>query len=500
MTETTGSTTVTYGYDSNGSLTSQSGGGSSRTQSWDARGRLSGAVVDGVTTSYTYTSDGIRSSVTENGTKVDYLIDVMTPSGYAQVVEELTSGVLAVRYTYGGGLDPIGETRSSTTSLYLSDGHSGVRQAISLAGVVLLAQRFDAYGVSVAKVGTLNTAIGYRGERYDATLGQYYLRARYYDPRQGRFTGVDPYSGNLSDPSQVMRYGYAGANPVWAMDPSGMSLSSMASGIGIVGGLSGIAFGVGSAFSSFTGKGTLWWEDFIPGWGSGRNYALDMAAGDYGSAAFNGTLGILDLIGIGWAGTFLRNSRIARLASNSALGRIASQASAGAQRTSARLFDIFVTRLLDGAEMLSSVGAKSFDSTMIIPNVGRFESFLNSFGIRLVEDGSGSVRLLPNTYAGTVPLDQSSGFIGEIIFRRVAANEEHRVIGQPYTMLHELIHGLHLTLIGRAGGPSMRAWAAPEAEQFVYDVMRLFFWDGLTEAQKRHAANYARREGATNIW
>jgi RHS repeat-associated protein/fimbrial isopeptide formation D2 family protein/uncharacterized repeat protein (TIGR01451 family) len=248
VSEVTGSKTTTFAYDKNGSLTSQSqsGGGSTRTQSWDSRGRMSGATVDGVTTSYNYTPDGIRSSVTENGTKVDYIIDSMTPSGYAQVVEELASGVLGVRYTYGASLDPTTETRSGVTSIYLADGHSGVRQAINLLGAVILAQRFDAYGVSMAKTGSLVTPIGYRGERFDGTLGQYYLRARFYDPRQGRFTGMDPHMGNMRDPSQVMRYGYAGANPIGAMDPSGrMSLLgiSVRIGIGFLGGITGSILG-----------------------------------------------------------------------------------------------------------------------------------------------------------------------------------------------------------------------------------------------------------------
>jgi RHS repeat-associated protein len=251
LTETTGSTTINYGYDDNGSLITQNGNGSSRTQAWDVRGRLQSAVVDGVLTSYGYTSDGIRSRVSVDGVTADYIVDSMTPSGYAQVVEELASGVLAVRYTYGASLDPISETRSGVTSVYLADGHSGVRQAVNLSGAVILAQRFDAYGVSVVKAGTLATPIGYRGERFDATLGQYYLRARYYDPRSGRFTSVDPYQGNYGDTSQAMRYGYAGANPIWASDPSGM-WSAVSVSIS-VGALVGFGYGAYRGYQS-TGK------------------------------------------------------------------------------------------------------------------------------------------------------------------------------------------------------------------------------------------------------
>jgi RHS repeat-associated protein len=290
LTETTGSTTINYGYDDNGSLITQNGNGSSRTQAWDLRGRLQSAVVDGVTTSYAYTSDGIRSRVSVDGVTTDYIVDSMTPSGYVQVVEELASGVLAVRYTYGASLDPISETRNGSTSVYLADGHSGVRQAINLAGAVLMAQRFDAYGVSVAKVGTLNTPIGYRGERFDSTLGQYYLRARYYDPRQGRFTGMDPFHGNYGDTSQAMRYGYAGANPIWGMDPSGLfSVGQISMATGIVGGVIGAGIG---AYSGYRQSGTLFsWTTlgyaalgFFVGFGVGFTIGYTAATLGLGSA------------------------------------------------------------------------------------------------------------------------------------------------------------------------------------------------------------------------
>jgi RHS repeat-associated protein len=247
LTETTGTTTIEYGYDSNGSLITQTG----RTQSWDLRGRLSGATVDGTTTSYRYTPDGIRSSVTEGSTTIDYIIDGMTPSGYQQVVEERDgSGLLVVRYTYGASLDPISEARGGTSALYLGDGHSGVRQAIDLLGAVVLAQRFDAFGVSMRRDG-LAKPIGYRGERFDTTPGQYYLRARYYDPRSGRFTGVDPFAGNMSDPLQLMRYGYAAGNPILNQDPTGQFL--LGAGIGILAGI-GVAYG-GHAVATWTKGG-----------------------------------------------------------------------------------------------------------------------------------------------------------------------------------------------------------------------------------------------------
>jgi RHS repeat-associated protein len=66
------------------------------------------------------------------------------------------------------------------------------------------------------------TNLLYTGEQYDANLQQYYLRARYYNPSNGRFNQLDPFAGNYSDPQSLHKYLYCHANPVNAIDPSGM--------------------------------------------------------------------------------------------------------------------------------------------------------------------------------------------------------------------------------------------------------------------------------------
>jgi len=43
------------------------------------------------------------------------------------------------------------------------------------------------------------TNLLYTGEQFDTGLQQYYLRARYYNPSNGRFNRLDPYSGNSAE-------------------------------------------------------------------------------------------------------------------------------------------------------------------------------------------------------------------------------------------------------------------------------------------------------------
>jgi hypothetical protein len=49
----------------------------------------------------------------------------------------------------------------------------------------------------------------------------YYLRARYYQPSQGRFWTMDTYQGDQEDPLSLHKYLYAGDDPVDNDDPSG---------------------------------------------------------------------------------------------------------------------------------------------------------------------------------------------------------------------------------------------------------------------------------------
>jgi YD repeat-containing protein len=110
--------TATYGYDDNGSLTSRTNtSGDSLTQTWSLRNRLAGATVvrSGVTTntSYLYDDSGIRVGTTENGTTRLLLIDGMTPNGYAQVVEEYSSGgILLASFVYG--MEPLSQSPGPT--------------------------------------------------------------------------------------------------------------------------------------------------------------------------------------------------------------------------------------------------------------------------------------------------------------------------------------------------------------------------------------------------
>ncbi|MFL6313354.1 MAG: RHS repeat-associated core domain-containing protein [Terriglobales bacterium] len=81
---------------------------------------------------------------------------------------------------------------------------------------------FDAFGNLIAAAGTTPNNYLYSGEQFDNALHLYNLRARYLNPSTGAFLTRDPYEGIFRDPNTLHPYAYVNANPVNAIDPTGL--------------------------------------------------------------------------------------------------------------------------------------------------------------------------------------------------------------------------------------------------------------------------------------
>jgi len=84
------------------------------------------------------------------------------------------------------------------------------------------AYAYDAFENLRGQAGELLNRILYTGQQYDQEMGQYYLRARYYNPVVGRFTQEDVYRGD-----GLNLYAYCANNPVTYYDPSGYSTDNI---------------------------------------------------------------------------------------------------------------------------------------------------------------------------------------------------------------------------------------------------------------------------------
>ena len=205
-------------YDANGNTTNSV----SVPYRYDVENRLvdynNGAVT------LAYNGDGIRMVKNVGGQVTYFLVDDRNPSGYAQVLEEITAYVGATNLTkvYAYGLDLISQRQPGVaTNYYGYDGHGSVRFLLNLTGGITDTYVYDAYGTLITFSGNTDNNYLYCGEQYDPQLKFYYLRARYLNPDTGRFWTLDTTEGDNEDPLSLHKYLYCHDNPVNMTDPSG---------------------------------------------------------------------------------------------------------------------------------------------------------------------------------------------------------------------------------------------------------------------------------------
>jgi RHS repeat-associated protein len=206
-------------YDPNGNTLTTAG----KTFAYDFENRLKSMTEGSVAVTIEYDADGNRVAKTVNGVTTRYLVDDLNPTGYAQVVEEVTNGAVSRQYTYG--LQRISQTQQIanawTPTFYGYDGGGTVRLLTDSTGTVTDTYDYDAWGNTVNITGSTPNVFLYRGEQYDSDFGLQYLRTRYFNPVTGRFLTRDPAVGQPAIPSTFQKYLYAAADPANRIDPSG---------------------------------------------------------------------------------------------------------------------------------------------------------------------------------------------------------------------------------------------------------------------------------------
>ncbi len=280
---------IHYEYDAHGSVTKKVTSGSSESvvdYSYDLQNRLITAstttVTGGVTSvelvKYFYSQLGSRSrtetKTTVNGTSSDvttnvFLVDSFNLTGFSQVMEESPAVGAPLTRSYILADEILAQTNvengDAETLHLLKDGHGSTRQLADANGVIVDSYAFDAFGVFLGdSISASNkTRLLYSGEYLDQETGQYNLRARQYDPANGRFTAADSFGGVQEDPVSLHRYTYTANDPVNHIDPSGnFSMGEVMTSIAIMGTLALIAgyalLGVGLAVNGDSPDAAIW--------------------------------------------------------------------------------------------------------------------------------------------------------------------------------------------------------------------------------------------------
>lgn len=210
------STTYTLNYDGIGNPLSDG----NRAYTWRNSRELATLTQNGVTWSYTYNSDGIRTQRTNGTTTYSYIYNGGT-------LTQMTVGTDTLYFAYGSS-GPVAVTYNGTTYYYATNIQGDIIAILDSTGAAVVTYTYDAWGNILSTSGTLATTLGtanplrYRGYVYDPETGLYYLQSRYYNPEWGRFTNADSLVSTGQGVLGNNMYAYCRNNPVRRVDVSGM--------------------------------------------------------------------------------------------------------------------------------------------------------------------------------------------------------------------------------------------------------------------------------------
>jgi RHS repeat-associated protein len=187
---------------------------------WDFEDRLVKVTkADGTVVENVYDVDGVLVRTSVNGVATDLLVD--TSGGLSHVVAEIDgNGAVSVLYVRAGDM-LLEEVRGGVAKMYEADGLGSVRGLLDVSGAKTDAYVYEAFGETLSHSGGDDNPYQFAGERYVDSVGMYQNRARWLDPKTGRFVSVDPEEGDDGRPTTFNPYIYVAGNPATYTDATG---------------------------------------------------------------------------------------------------------------------------------------------------------------------------------------------------------------------------------------------------------------------------------------
>jgi RHS repeat-associated protein len=211
----TNTSTSTFTYDPNGNVIAKSDAAGTTRYNWDFENRLKQVTLpNGNTVAYKYDALGRRVQRAPSvGVSTNFVYDG------SEVIKDLNSDGSAVDYVNGPGIDNklrLTDSRLSGPLYFLQDHLGSTTGLTNSVGAVVSQTSYDSFGNPSSGVSL--TRYGYTGREFDSETGLYYYRARWYDPKLGRFISEDPIGFAGRD---VNTYRYAQNSPLNLFDLSG---------------------------------------------------------------------------------------------------------------------------------------------------------------------------------------------------------------------------------------------------------------------------------------
>ena len=178
-------------------------------------------VTGGVTTTYSYNHNGLRTKKVVGSTTTEFVwhgdqlmhIHGATPMHFFYDGAGRVSHVSANGVMYG----------------YLYNLQGDVIGLIDTSGALVVEYKYDAWGKLLGTSGSLAGSLGaanpfrYRGYQYDNETGLYYLKSRYYNPDWGRFISADVVLGKTGELLSHNLYCYCYNCPILLFDENGFA-------------------------------------------------------------------------------------------------------------------------------------------------------------------------------------------------------------------------------------------------------------------------------------
>ncbi|WP_124065275.1 RHS repeat-associated core domain-containing protein [Clostridium sp. E02] len=200
-----------YRYDKQGNLLEEAGSGEERRYHYNPFSQQTGVSGNGLELENCYDGEQLRAGSSVNGQVSRFIY-------YNGVLQAETDGDWNAenRNVLGYGIAASESKGQGGYHAYHLDEQNSTAYITGNQREVENFYEYDAFGAIRRQSEEIQNRILYTGQQYDQETGQYYLRARFYNPVVGRFLQEDVYRGD-----GLNLYAYCANNPVVYYDPSG---------------------------------------------------------------------------------------------------------------------------------------------------------------------------------------------------------------------------------------------------------------------------------------